>query len=191
MSMHMLSYRRAVSHAVVGAVLILFPLLSFSQSWVSDSQYTNQPALATVHASSAYLRNITGQGITIGIVDSGINPNNLAFSGAIVGGYNSATGLSGVSNLADLNPSTNHYHGSFVASEIAARRGNGGYFQGIAYNSSLVVGAVPFGTATDAQMAAAINYVSGQGVRVINNSWGYGAGFSYAALAVITSHSTT
>ena len=183
MSMHLINYGRAVSYVLVGAVLLLFPFISFSQSWVADSQYTNQPALATVNASSAYLRNITGQGITIGIIDSGINPNNLAFSGAIVGGYNSATGLSGVSNLADLNPSTIYYHGSFVASEIAARRGNGGYFQGIAYNSSIVVGAVPFGTATDAQQAAAINYVSGQGVRVINNSWGYGAGTSYAAVA--------
>ena len=170
--LHLWSYRAVVSHALVGAVLLIFPLLSFSQDWVSDSRYTNQPALATIHASSAYLRNITGQGITIGMVDTGINPNNLAFSGAIVAGYNSATGLSGVSNLADLGSS---YHGSFVASQMVARRDNGGYFQGIAYNSSLVIGAVPLGANTTAQLAAAINYVAGQGVRVINNSWGYRA----------------
>jgi autotransporter-associated beta strand protein len=167
----------------MGAALLSFPLLSFSQSWVADSQYTNQPALSTIHASSAYLRNITGLGIRIGMVDSGINPNNLAFGGAIIAGYNSLTGLSGVSNLADLRPQDNRYHGSFVASEMIARRDVGGYFQGIAYNSSLVVGAVPFGASTDAQTAAAINYVSAQGVRVINNSWGYSATKTYTAFA--------
>ena len=117
------------------------------------------------------------------MVDSGINPNNLAFGGAIIAGYNSLTGLSGVSNLADLRPQDNRYHGSFVASEMIARRDVGGYFQGIAYNSSLVVGAVPFGASTDAQTAAAINYVSAQGVRVINNSWGYSATKTYTAFA--------
>jgi autotransporter-associated beta strand protein len=117
------------------------------------------------------------------MVDSGINPNNLAFGGAIIAGYNSLTGLSGVSNLADLRPNDSNYHGSFVASEMIARRNIGGYFQGIAYNSSLVVGAVPFNVATDAQIAAAINYVSAQGVRVINNSWGYSATKTYTAFA--------
>ena len=66
---------------------------------------------------------------------------------------------------------------------MIARRDVGGYFQGIAYNSSLVVGAVPFGASTDAQTAAAINYVSAQGVRVINNSWGYSATKTYTAFA--------
>ncbi len=163
---------------------LLFSANASCQTWVSDSQYTNQPSLATINASSAYLKGLSGYGIKVGIVDSGINPNNLAFTGAIVAGYNASTGLSGVNNLADLNPGTNNYHGTFTSSEIASRRGIGGYFQGVAYNSSLVVGAVPFGSATDVQQANAINYVSSQGVKVINNSWGYPSSVTYAQIAV-------
>ena len=163
---------------------LLFSANASCQTWVSDSQYTNQPSLATINASSAYLKGLSGYGIKVGIVDSGINPNNLAFTGAIVAGYNASTGLSGVNNLADLNPGTNNYHGTFTSSEIASRRSIGGYFQGVAYNSSLVVGAVPFGSATDVQQANAINYVSSQGVKVINNSWGYPSSVTYAQIAV-------
>lgn len=164
-------------HLIV-AGLALAPCIAFSQTWVRDSQYTNQPALATVQASGAYLQGITGQGVRIGIIDTGINPNNLAFSGALFGGYNSLTGLTGTSNLADLKPTLpvgnpNGYHGSLVSSIIVAQRGNGGYFQGIAYGAKLVVGAVDInGGFTDAQMANTLTYLTSQGVKVINNSWG-------------------
>jgi autotransporter-associated beta strand protein len=146
----------------------------------TDSQYTNQPSLATINSNVAYALGYSGLGVTVGIVDSGINPNNAAFSGAIVGGYNAFSGLTGVNNLTDY--SSQSYHGTFTASEIVARRGNGGYFQGLAYNSNLVAGA-GIGGASDAQTAAALNYVSSQGVKVINNSWGYASSYSYATIA--------
>jgi len=152
---------------------------SVGQSWVPDSQYTNQPSLATINASSAYLAGYSGSGVRVGIVDTGINPNNLAFSGALIGGYNAVTGLTGVSNLADYGS----YHGSFTASEIIARRGNGGYFQGLAYNSSLVMGAAG-PSLTDSTLSSSLNYVSSQGVKVINNSWGSSSSFSYSTWAV-------
>jgi len=158
--------------------VFLFPSYCPGQSWVSDSQYTNQPSLATINASSAYLSGFSGLGVKVGIVDSGINPNNLAFSGALVGGYNAVTGLTGVSNLADYGS----YHGSFTASEIIARRGNGGYFQGLAYNSGLVVGAAG-PSLTDATLSSSLNYVSSQGVKVINNSWGSSSSGTYPAYA--------
>ena len=158
--------------------VFLFPSYCPGQSWVSDSQYTNQPSLATINASSAYLSGFSGLGVKVGIVDSGINPNNLAFSGALVGGYNAVTGLTGVSNLADYGS----YHGSFTASEIIARRGNGGYFQGLAYNSGLVVGAAG-PSLTDATLSSSLNYVSSQGVKVINNSWGFLSSGTYPAYA--------
>ena len=158
----------------------LFFVSSLTLAQFTDSQYTNQPSLATINSNVAYALGYSGLGVTVGVVDSGINPNNAAFSGAIVGGYNAFTGLSGVSNLRDYDT---NYHGSFTASEIAARRGNGGYFQGLAYNSNLVIGA-GIGGASDAQTAAALNYVSSQGVKVINNSWATVSSYSYATFAV-------
>ena len=64
-------------------------------------------------------------------------------------------------------------HGSHVAS-IAAGRLDGVArpfnMQGVAYNASLVVSAVDFSpTLTKQQIAAAIDYASSHGTKVINN----------------------
>lgn len=48
-------------------------------------QYYNQQALSTINALSAYTQGYSGSGVTIGVVDSGLDPNHIAFSGALVG----------------------------------------------------------------------------------------------------------
>lgn len=152
-----------------------------------DAAYLNQPGLQAVNAGAAYAQGITGAGVLVGDIGTGISLNNVAFSNSgipssnnvVVGGINIGTGVVGLgvngSNIADQ--SAPFYHNTIVGGVIAARR-NGGYMQGIAYNSNLVVGSnlgVPFSNPTpanDTLIANAINYVVSQGVKVINNSWG-------------------
>lgn len=138
-------------------------------------EYFNQPALATINVLPAYNAGLSGQGIRIGLVDSGMNPNHLEFNGALIAAYDALTGKSGTSNFSDFLVDYQN-HGSHVAS-IAAGRLDGaarpGNMQGVAYNASLIMSALDFvPTLTEQQIAAAIDYASSQGARVINNSWG-------------------
>jgi len=73
-----------------GLGLSIAPTMGSAQTWAADSQYTNQPALATVKASDAYLNETTGAGVAIGIIDTGVNPNNSAISGT-TGSENTAS----------------------------------------------------------------------------------------------------
>ena len=162
---------------VFGFELTLTSSIGSAQTWVVDSQYTNQPALATVQASGAYLQGITGAGVTIGLIDSGVNTNNSAITNALIGGI-SADGSIGVDKLKDED--LKFYHGTFDASLMVAARGNGGYFQGIAYDSKLIVGTLDF--TSDAQGAKAFSYLTSQGVKVINNSWGSSQNLNFSPL---------
>ena len=56
------------------------------------AEYYNQPALAAINLLPAYSVGLSGAGVRIGVVDSGINPNHVEFSDAIAAGYD-ATGL--------------------------------------------------------------------------------------------------
>lgn len=138
-------------------------------------EYFNQRALATINVLPAYNAGLSGQGVGIGLVDSGMNPDHLEFSGVLIAAYDALTGKSGTSDFSSFLVDYGG-HGSHVAS-IAAARLDGATrpynIQGVAYNASLVMSALDFiPTLTQQQIAAAIDYASSQGVKVINNSWG-------------------
>ena len=183
---------------------------------VTTQEYLNQPGLSTINALSAYNAGLSGSGVKIGIVDSGINPNHVEFNNAIVAAMgwqrNAGTSLlaqdwkstDGKSNYSsflndlDADGTTVNGHGSFVSSVAAARLDNASRPQnimGVAYNSQLVIGQIIFDQCvkdssnnclkdaqgnpiwkakglSDEQTAQTIDYVSSQGVKVINNSWG-------------------
>jgi autotransporter-associated beta strand protein len=173
-------------------------------AWVPGDEYRNQPALSIIRVHnpdsshpSAYDQGYSGLGIRIGIIDSGINPDHVEFTNAIVAGMTAGSepvwsGISNFSgNLYDSNDDDGgEGHGTHVAS-IAAARLDGvpdslrpGNMQGVAYNASLVIAGFdpsnldlditdPAQLANmDNQWSAAFDYVVAQGARVINNSWG-------------------
>lgn len=159
-----------------------FGVLAQSYPFSIDQQYLNQPALTTINASAANSQGITGQGVLVGDLGTGVNYNHVSFANnKVVGGINAATGQTGVGPwLFDAGPPFDH--DTIVASIIAANRDGSsrpGNMEGVAYNSKLVV-ASAFTTnvlaypspANDLMAANAINYVASQGVKVINNSWG-------------------
>lgn len=138
-------------------------------------EYFNQPALAAINVLPAYNAGLSGLGVRIGVVDTGMNPDHLEFSGALIAAYDALTGLSGTSNFSSFLVDYEG-HGSHVAS-IAAARLDGATrpynIQGVAYNASVVMSAMNFvPELTEQKIAAAIDYASSHGVKVINNSWG-------------------
>jgi subtilase-type serine protease len=154
---------------------VFFVVNPAAAQFVPGLEYSNQPALAAINLLPAYNAGLSGLGIRIGVVDTGINPNHVEFTGALVAGYDAMTGRSGTSNFSSFLVDYD-LHGSHVAS-IAAARLDGvsrqDNIQGVAYNASLVVGSVNFGALTDEKpLGSVIDYVSSQGVKVINNSWG-------------------
>lgn len=156
------------------ALLYLGAMPAFAQ-FVPGNEYDNQPALAAINVIPAYNAGLSGLGVRIGVVDSGMNPNHVEFAGALVAAYDALTGKSGTSNFSSFLVDY-HGHGSHVASIAAARLDGAARpfnIQGVAYNASLVMSALDFTpTLTDEQIAAAIDYASSHGAKVINNSWG-------------------
>jgi len=124
------------------------------------------------NAVSAWAAGSTGQGIKIGIVDSGINPNLVEFTGRI----DSASGdVAGSRGLGD-----DDGHGTAVAATAAAAR-NGLDNMGVAYNATIVMErADQVGSCAtkggcsfyDDAISAGIDAAHAAGARVINMSLG-------------------
>jgi autotransporter-associated beta strand protein len=137
--------------------------------------------LALTHAYAAHSQGFTGQGVTIGVVDSGIMRNHPALAGRVA------------RELVYVDPRSNNTaiddvvgHGTWV-SEIAAGRAFDRFPGGIAPGASLVSARIISDKAptddgsgqgnavgaADAQFFAALNTdLVNAGVRVQNNSWG-------------------
>src|SRR4029079_6961090 len=81
------------------------------------------------NAISAYNAGATGQGIKIGIVDSGINPDLNEFAGRIDPASGDVAGTRGVSDEGG--------HGTAVSAVAAAAR-NGQNTMGVAFNATIV-----------------------------------------------------
>jgi len=151
--------------ALVGALLtsVLFP--QAQAQFTPGPEYFNQPALATINALPAYQQGITGAGVMIGVVDTGITPNHVAFNGAIISGigwrrtdselnadnwqpYFVSRAANNLNLLTDLKTDgTTSGHGTFVSSIAAGRTdlsNRFGSMMGVANNAKITVGTVYF-----------------------------------------------
>ncbi|MGI9229621.1 MAG: S8 family peptidase [Gammaproteobacteria bacterium] len=114
------------------------------QEYAAHREFRNQSALTVVKAHYAYARGATGAGITVGIVDSGVDPNHPEFRGKLrstefVG--SPAPNYAVCSARAQDGTCTNpdDFHGTFVAGVIAANRDTGttDSIHGIAFDAAL------------------------------------------------------
>ena len=134
-----------------------------------SSELTWSYSISQIKASAAWNRGFTGAGVTVALFDSGIDTGDNQFIGRIspTPGYDATTGKLGVTT-------DDMWHGTFVAGIIAANRDGTGMV-GVAYNAQLLPIRIvnPDGSITlsDAQLAAAVNYATGAGAKVFNNSW--------------------
>ena len=95
----------------------------------SALELSNTPSLGDVAATSVYHLGVSGEGITIGLVDSGVDKNHDELAGRVIGGGDWQSSGDGTSDP--------YGHGTHVASIIAASSNNKG-MQGIAPLAEIV-----------------------------------------------------
>ena len=135
------------------------------QEYAAHPEFRNQPALEQVNAHYAYARGATGEGVTIGIIDSGIDTGHSKFDGKVLPESYNVTGYNpdysfcamrepdGSCSFEGGPPS----HGTLVGGVMAANRqtdatnGTGSEFavHGIAFDAKLFSVGIPFGEPPD------------------------------------------
>ena len=85
-----------------------------TESSYETTEYNKNYGLGDINGSSAYSRELSGAGVKVAVVDSGIDTTHSEFTGKTMTGYNYET------NNTTLNDG--HAHGTHVAGIIAARR---------------------------------------------------------------------
>jgi hypothetical protein len=132
---------------------------------VEDDQ---TPQLMLNNGLYAYVRGYEGSGQTVAVFGTGVD-NNPELSGRLLQGFDAIAGQ--VGSTVDLDADG---HDTAVSGVVAAARGNGGV-EGVAPLSDIlpirIVDQQDNYTTSDSQLAAAINYVASQGVKISNNSW--------------------
>jgi len=111
------------------------------------AEYEGMGGLAAIHASSAYARGATGEGITVGVIDSGVYEEHIEFST----GSSNKVSYAG-SDYGGSNPRTDEAvsHGTLVAGIIAANRDNNLNtnlnMHGVAYEANILAFEIPLGS---------------------------------------------
>lgn len=173
----------------LASFLLAFPIPAAAQSVASfqTPEYYASKALDQINAASAYAQGFTGKGVTVGVVDTGLDLRHSEFSlaGKFVGGINFTTAFDQNANdpaaftpmIAGQNndSSASSSHGSVVGSLIAGAR-NGSGMQGSAFDAGLYAAAINtsprFNNEFDTQVGLSINNMVDQGVSIINFSLG-------------------
>ena len=144
----------------VVAVLIAAPGAAASQDLYSERQW----ALDRVRAEKAWSVGGEGKGVTIAIVDSGVDLAHEDLEGAFVEGRDFVDG--------DADASDEHGHGTHVAGIAAARANNDIGIAGVAPKAKIMPVRVlnEEGSGTGADVEAGIRWAADQGADVINLS---------------------
>ncbi|RJG07528.1 hypothetical protein D3870_17365 [Noviherbaspirillum cavernae] len=137
------------------------------------------PAIGHINADYAYSRALGGSGVTIAVLDSGINAAHAEFAGVgkLVQGYNAFNGSADVADVLG--------HGTHVAGILGASRGNdgGGGMFGVAYDARLLPIKVlaDGGSGTTAALDKGLRYAIGKAA-IANISLGANSRYDPGAL---------
>ncbi|MFZ3131523.1 MAG: S8 family serine peptidase [Desulfosporosinus sp.] len=135
---------------------------------VNEPYYAKQYNLALANIPKAWSSGATGQGMTIAIVDTGVDLNHPDLKGNLVSGYNAITDSGGSGAGQD-----NNGHGTSVAG-IAAAQLNGVGVVGVAYAAKIMPIKVMDNTGEGADdiIAQGIVWAAEHGANIINLSLG-------------------
>lgn len=134
------------------------------------AEYRRSGAPVQSGAITAWQAGVTGDGVTIGFIDSGINANSPEFAGRIAAASRDVSGQ--VRGIQDVSG-----HGTAVAGVAAAARNDSG-IMGVAFAATLAVFRADNGQCndgcsyTDGAIAAGLDAASAAGARVVNISLG-------------------
>ena len=130
----------------------------------NDTYFPNAWHLETTHTTTAWDSSV-GSGVTIAILDSGVDATHPDLAGKLVAGYNF---FDGNSNTADV-----YGHGTKSAGTAAAITNNGGGVASVAANSNIMPIRVAGtdGWATWSALANGTTWAADRGARVISMSF--------------------
>ena len=136
------------------------------ESTYETTEFFFNPGLDQIGAQGAYAKGATGNGVTIGVIDSGIDLTHPDLAPNILGGS--------IDIVDNGSPADLDGHGTGVAGVAAAVKNNS-LAHGVAFNAKiLAVKAIDDATLTfsDVDLTNAVNYAVSRGADVINMSLG-------------------
>ena len=145
------------------------PYLQYQWHLINIGQNTGSPDFAPyfgtpgedINVSGAWDAGYTGNGVTIGIVDEGVDITHPDLIG------NVSTEIPGI----DVGGGFSDAHGTAVAGLAAGSGNNGLGTTGVAYESEIVpIDAIPFGNDFDISIALTYQF---QDIDIYNHSWGF------------------
>jgi subtilisin family serine protease len=141
----------------------------------NDPLFAQQWGLAQIGASSAW-NSSTGAGISVGIVDTGVDLHHEDLAGQVLMSTNCIGASADPSKCTGTGQDDNG-HGTHVAGIIAALRDNGKGGAGVAPGAKLIVAKAldANGAGADADVQAGIMWVVDHGAKVVNLSLGDGS----------------
>lgn len=159
------SARRVMIAALLGLAAMPWPA-----SASNDPLFGQQWALSQVGAPAAWATS-TGRGVTIGVVDTGIDLNHEDLAAKVAGSTN-CIGSGGNPSACHGNAQDDMGHGTHVSGIAAAVTGNGRGIAGMAPDARLLVAKAldSNGTGSTADISAGIHWVVDHGARVVNLS---------------------
>ena len=155
--------------AVCTAVLTMLVAPTAPAAAASDDPYFDEQwSLSQIHAPDAW-RTATGAGVTVGIVDTGVDANHPDLRGKIVATANCVGGP-----CRDGGAPDGHGHGTLVAGIAAATTGNRRGVAGVAPDARLVVAKAvdDEGRGSVEDINNAVRWAVDRGARVVNLSLG-------------------
>jgi subtilisin family serine protease len=162
--------KRRARHRITAALAagVLLAVTAAGAGASDDRFFAQQWNLAQIGAPDAWSRS-TGAGVTIGIVDSGVDPSHPDLAGKVDA---FADCLGGSCREGPGRDSDGH--GTAVAGIAAAKTGNGAGIAGVAPDARLVVARVlgADGSGYTEDINRAIQWVVDKGARVVNLSLG-------------------
>ncbi|OJF93701.1 autotransporter serine protease [Pararhizobium antarcticum] len=143
-------------------------LLAQSLSDWETPEYRAGWQLGAVNAAEAYALGFTGKGVSVGVLDSGLDTRHPEFTGRVLDGYD-FTGNHPIVGEGSFDTDT---HGTHVSGIIAANRDGEG-MHGVAFDAKVMPVVFDQNTGDpDANFATSWRFLADQGVSIVNNSLG-------------------
>ncbi len=135
---------------------------------------------ADMDVPEAWALGADGTGITVAVIDEGVDLTHPDLNDNLVAGFDAVAALSGTDTAGGYQPGSDDAHGTGCAGIIAAEQGNSIGTTGVAYNANILPVRIAYGDGaggwltTDAAIANGINWAWQNGADVLSNSWGGG-----------------